>query len=241
MTTNPPDADSLALMRNAIANSKLFARWTPDQIAKLARSASFRRYRRGNVVPTGSGADRQALLTVSGLLEISQTTSGGRRFVMGIVGGGEVAGLIRLFGNPVVEYGYVARDNAAVIHLPCAELMALLDTDPVYWRDLARVVLQRKVDAVAAVLDQVVIGGADYRIAATLQRLGKLFGVHAPQGTRLKLRLSQDDLADMLCVSRQTVNKELRRLEEMGVILCAYNTVTILDSDALHRIVSTGL
>ncbi len=237
MNSSPNDTELQTLVRHAIATCSVFARWSPDRVASLARVANLRRYKRGNVVPTGAGAERQALLTVSGHLEISQTTSAGKRFVMGIVGEGEIAGLFRLLDDPEVGYGYVARDETTVIHLRCADLAELLDAEPTGWRDVARIVLQRQVQAVAAGLDQIVLGGADYRVAATLQRLATLFGVRSAQGTRLKLRLSQDDLADMLCVSRQTVNKELRRLEDMSVIFCAYNTVTILDSEALHQIV----
>lgn len=72
------------------------------------------------------------------------------------------------------------------------------------------------------------------------RRLSILFGVPDGDGLRLRLRLTQDDLADMLCVSRQTVNKELKRLEESGVIASTYKTVTVMDREALERIVRGG-
>lgn len=39
----------------------------------------------------------------------------------------------------------------------------------------------------------------------------------------------------MVAVSRQTVNKELRTLEQMGVINAAYGCVTIHDLEALRQ------
>lgn len=236
MSSEPRPGDFLALIRNALSASRLFSRASPEWIDRLAKASNFRQYRRGDAVSTCIGTADHVLLAVSGLLEISLVAANGRRFVMGIAGPGEVIGLVRLFAETPVKYGYVARENAAVVHMPCSELHTLFDSDPARWRDVCEFAIDRKSQLIGTVLDQVVIGGAEHRIAATLRRLSKLFGVQRQAGTLLKLRLSQDDLADMLCVSRQTVNKELHRLETAGVIGCAYNTITILQPEALSDI-----
>ncbi|AMM23233.1 hypothetical protein AX767_01705 [Variovorax sp. PAMC 28711] len=154
---------------------------------------------------------------------------------MGIFGPGELMGLVRLFDDPLLPYGFVAREPALVAHLPCRGLVAIFDADPLRWKEVTRFALDRQVDTLDTLLNQAVLGRTDCRIAATLQRLGNLFGVQAARETRLRLRLSQDDLADMLAVSRQTVNKELRRLEAAGILRCTYNTLVILDRGALSR------
>lgn len=230
---------SSALTLSALAMSEMFARWPLDLIEQLARSARLRRYERGTHVTTGYGSGRQVLLVVSGFLEVSQSDADGRRFLLGIVGAGQVSGLIRLFGDPPVEYGYLVRERAVVIHLPCEDLVLALNREPLLWRSVTKGVLERHVTVLGSLLDQVVVGSVDQRIAATLQRLAGLFGVKVAGGVRLSLRLSQDDLADMLCVSRQTVNKELKHLEEAGVIATTYNTVTIVDRSALQDIIDS--
>lgn len=52
---------------------------------------------------------------------------------------------------------------------------------------------------------------------------------------RLKLPLSQAELAEWCGVSRETIVKALRELRTAGLIETARKTVTILDFDALHR------
>ncbi|RYF33145.1 MAG: Crp/Fnr family transcriptional regulator [Comamonadaceae bacterium] len=236
MDTKLEANDSVALIRNALGNAEFFADWRPEMLARLVQGAKLRRYERGEQVLTGAGSARQALLVVSGFLEVSQTTSNGRRFVLGIIGPGATAGLVHLCGDVPVEYGHVARERAVVVHFFCDNALAALNSEPTFWNGVAERLLRRHAELVDAVLGQVVLGPADQRIAATLQRLAILFGVQGGEGVRLRLRLSQDDLADMLCVSRQTVNKELRRLEENGVLVCTYNTVTIVDPKGLANI-----
>ena len=50
------------------------------------------------------------------------------------------------------------------------------------------------------------------------------------------LRLSQQDLADMLGVSRQSINKQLGRWEQQGLVRLSYGRVALLDGAALQRL-----
>ena len=47
---------------------------------------------------------------------------------------------------------------------------------------------------------------------------------------------SQGELAERLDVSRQTVNKELKRLEEAGLVASTYSTITIVDPEGLRKL-----
>ncbi len=233
----PPHGDTFAVIEGAVTAAGLFANWPVELVGRMVQSARLRRYDRGASIPTGQGPERRILLVVSGLLEVSQVATAGRRFLLGLIGAGETTGFIRLFGDAAVEYGYFVRERCTVVHLQCEEMLACLGLRPALWQNVAQEVLNRHVRVLGSVLEQVVVGTADQRIAATLNRLALAFGVESSEGVTIRLRLSQDDLADMLCVSRQTVNKELRRLEEAGVIASRYNTVTILNREALAGIV----
>jgi hypothetical protein len=52
----------------------------------------------------------------------------------------------------------------------------------------------------------------------------------------LALRLAQDELGAMLGVTRQSISKELRQLEQAGLIGADYNLITIRDYAGLHRL-----
>ena len=54
----------------------------------------------------------------------------------------------------------------------------------------------------------------------------------------LRLRLSQHDLAAMLGLSRQTINKELGAFVEAGVIALRYRHISVLDTELLRQMAS---
>lgn len=53
------------------------------------------------------------------------------------------------------------------------------------------------------------------------------------------IQLSQEQLAQMLTCSRQTINQELQALEKLGVLKLAFKKIEIIDQEQLHRLAYT--
>jgi CRP-like cAMP-binding protein len=51
----------------------------------------------------------------------------------------------------------------------------------------------------------------------------------------INLRLSQNEIAEMSLLSRQTVNQAIRELEARGLVLAGYNKVVVLDRQRLRE------
>ena len=61
------------------------------------------------------------------------------------------------------------------------------------------------------------------------------WGVGGPEGIDISLRLPQEDLAQLLGVSRQRINQELKSLERQGVLSARYGRIRISDLATLER------
>ena len=70
-----------------------------------------------------------------------------------------------------------------------------------------------------------------------LLSLMAVHGLPRASGVAISLKLSQDEFADMLGRTRQSVNRELKQLERDGVISMTYSHFTIRDKAALKAIV----
>ena len=74
------------------------------------------------------------------------------------------------------------------------------------------------------------------RCARLLLSLVELYGASRPHGYLITLKLSQEEFADMLGRSRQSVNKELRTLESEGLIKTNYSQFIIVDLPTLQAV-----
>ncbi|KIZ41337.1 MULTISPECIES: Crp/Fnr family transcriptional regulator [Rhodopseudomonas] len=75
-----------------------------------------------------------------------------------------------------------------------------------------------------------------HRLAQELWRLAECHGRRTKKGLVIDLRLSQEDLAVMIGVGRQTINRLFKGLEEDGIATTKYTSVTIHDLAAIERL-----
>ncbi|MEZ2298776.1 Crp/Fnr family transcriptional regulator [Variovorax sp. RCC_210] len=219
------------------------------------KSARLERYGRRTQVLAHDRHRRELLVVVSGCLEISSMSSGGRKYVNALLGPGQVAPLVRLLEEVPLAYDYHAHEDSVIVHLPCDAVIAVLDAEPVLWRDVAKLGLQRQRLSIVLLQNQM-LNSVHGRVAATLMSLVHFYGgqgqgpdsatsaTNATNALRPEegeaigplVRLSQTDLAAMLGLSRQTINKELGRLVEEGAIDMRYKRIRIVDAERLARI-----
>ena len=93
---------------------------------------------------------------------------------------------------------------------------------------------RREADEVAGDLAFLDVGG---RVAKKLLELAAAHGVQRPDGTLLELPLTQEGLANMVGVTRESVNRHLSTLRRQGVIAREGRRFLIRDPDGLRRYV----
>jgi CRP-like cAMP-binding protein len=119
--------------------------------------------------------------------------------------------------------------------MPTLLVQKILDDEPGLWKGMAKMLMKQHRVVLDSLLSQGV-GSFQRRLVATIERLAVLYGSDDGKGINLRLRLTQEDLATLLQVTRQTVNQALRALVACGAIRLNYNTITVLDLDALRKL-----
>lgn len=127
----------------------------------------------------------------------------------------------------------VADTRSTVLVAPRVQLEAWLDEHPAHWRDVGRLACS-KLRLMTLAVEDITSLSFEQRLARRLLFSATNFGqVVAASGLRRRLRLPQEYLAQMMGVSRQTVNKALRELERERVLALHYAEIEILNLEAL--------
>lgn len=224
-------AERLAVLRLC----PLFAGWPEARLADLAAIARAETYPRGTEIFARDPEKREAFVIASGEIEVSRGSMAGKKFVLSLQGPHEILAIVRLLAEQPIHYVYSAYEDSVLLHLPCDGLAAILDAEPILWRDIALLMCARQGDSLRQLNIQK-LGSLEQRMAATLADLSRIHGVAGKAGTELALRLPQEQLGAMLGVTRQSVNKLLRGFEAAGLIAVDYNRITIRDPAALDGI-----
>jgi CRP-like cAMP-binding protein len=72
------------------------------------------------------------------------------------------------------------------------------------------------------------------RVAKRLVELAVDHGTPVPEGTRIDLSLTQDDLASWTGATRETVSRALRLMRRLGWIATEGRSITVVDAPALR-------
>ncbi len=131
----------------------------------------------------------------------------------------------------------IADVDSTVVHVPQAELDAILERDPRRYRDIGHLAAAKLRLAFVALEDaaQPLV----VRLARRLLLAAERYGEWHDRTSRV-VDMRQDQLATMLSASRQTVNALLKELEGRGIVRLAYGKVEIADLDGLRRLAHTG-
>jgi len=154
---------------------------------------------------------RGLYVVVTGSLENSLLQQRGRRYVLDYVAPGGAIGLIPALDQNTALTHVRAHDDTVLVLIPGEGLRDLLQRRPELLFTLA-LDLCDNVRRFGAHIERLAMLPLRERVAHALMSLASRYGQHSGRAIDIGLKVSQDDLAGMLSVSRQRVNGELRRL-----------------------------
>lgn len=189
-------------------------------------------------LPHGSVVVRQGdplgclFLVTSGIVRLSSVTAEGREVVVALLGVGEVFGESALLGraSPVDARAVGA---AEVVALPLEHVRDILRHHPGTSGELLRLVASR-LHRTARALEEALVGSVTSRVSGRLCDLAEDHGVRDPEGVRIPLDLTQEELARMVGASREAVNRSMGGLAARGLVRTDGRTIVIPDPEALQ-------
>ncbi|WP_371174632.1 Crp/Fnr family transcriptional regulator [Buchananella felis] len=219
---------------SALANVPLFADLPEDDLQALRAMMHETSLRRGeNLFHEGDPGDRLYILQ-DGKVKLGHTSLDGREKLIAVLGPGEIVGELTLFdpGPRSTTASAVAPTHLLV--LEHTALMAFIDERPALAKLMLRALAQRLRKTNVQLAD-LVFSDVPGRVAKALLDLADQFGSPTEDGMHVPHDLTQEELAQLVGASRETVNKSLAEFVSRGWIRLEGRAVTLLDIERLVR------
>ncbi len=214
--------------RSTIAPT-LFGRLDDNLRAQLRKAAPRRNFADGAIIQQRGDTPTGFWLIEQGRVTVGQFLAEGQFRALAALGPGDSYGELALFSGRRRVVDAVARGTAELLWIDGVRFEAALAQDPASMRRLLGALaeeLQEMLDVVASLRR----GTANRRVAAMLANLAHNGSLAAP------ISINQDEIAELAGVTRATVNKALRELEQAGLITRGYGKITIADMPALQKL-----
>jgi len=218
----------------ALRRAPLFVALDDEAADALSASLQESRLTRGQVLfRQGDRGDRAYVIT-EGKVKLGRTSSDGRENLLAVLGPGQMFGELSLFDPGPRAATATAVTDCVLQSLSHAELLHWLTGRPDVARGLLTQLagrLRRANDVVADLVFTDVPG----RVAKALLDLSNRFGRTADDGVHVNHDLTQEELAQLVGASRETVNKALADFVSRGWLRLEPRSVVVLDVERLKR------
>jgi len=219
-----------------LGHAPLFSVLQPRELHLLASKFYGVRFRRGDVLfRYGEPAERLFLIE-SGKIKVTIPSPAGAELFIGILGRGEIFGELSIIDRGPRAMSARAMEDTEVVALGGDVFWTLLEDHPAFARRLLELVARRLRRADERSQD-LVFFDAPTRLARKLLELAEAHGeAVGNQGEiRISVKVTQEELAQMIGVTRGSVNRLLGTFVDQGWISWNDGCPVLLRPEAVMR------
>jgi CRP-like cAMP-binding protein len=230
------DGSTLQEKRRIFEQHFLLKLLSPCEIDALLSYSHVERYSAGREIFAKGSPGRSMMAVLRGTVSISSLSPEGKKIVFNSVHPGEFFGEIALLDGEERTATATAVEDCELLVLNRRDFMPLLEKHADMCIELLKIVC-RRLRQTSEQVEDVLFRHLGARIAKGLVQLAKSTGRKDLRDAPVELHLTQQDLADIVGGTRESVNKHLSSLEKAGLIETGKSTIVIRRLAALERMV----
>jgi CRP/FNR family transcriptional regulator, cyclic AMP receptor protein len=217
-----------------IRKAPLFSALDDDASHALRASMVALKLNKGQILfKEGEEGDR-LYVVVHGKIKLGTTSADGRENLLSILGPGEMFGELSLFDPEPRTSTATAVTDVRLVSLAHDAVIGLVTSSPQTSLELLRRLAQRLRKS-NEVLADLVFADVPGRVAKAIMDLGERFGVQKEDGLHVNHDLTQEELAQLVGASRETVNKALADFASRGWVKLEPRAVLVTDVERVTK------
>jgi len=213
---------------NIVRSAPLFAALDDDGKQAVLDSMTQEDFHRGSVVFREGDQGDRLFIIASGKIKVGHASGDGRENLLAVLGPGETLGELSLFDPAPRNATATAVAETTLYSLSQQDLYRVLAQRPEVARHLLAS-LARRLRKTNDSLADLVFADVPGRVAKNLLDLAQREGIMVSHG------LTQEELAQLVGASRETVNKALADFAHRNWIRLEARAVLLLDIERLRR------
>ncbi len=183
---------------------------------KIATLCSGRSYPHGTTIFSEGDASDSVFILKKGRVKLISVSGKGTQTILRIVKPDDVFGELFL-AQGERPFTAIAIEDVLATVIPRESFLVLLSSVPTIALNFVRL-LSKRLMKVEKELAEFSHTWSYNRLAKVLLDLCEEHGKQTPMGTQIELRLTHEDLANLIGTTRETVTVQLNKFERMGIL-----------------------
>ena len=196
-------------------------------ISGFWNSIAVTEFKKGKIIVSPEDKLDKVYYLVKGNVKQYVITPTGEKIVIHIFKKDSFFPIALVLGKVTNKYFFEAVTNIKVKVEKAEKVVKMLKSNPKALIDLT-IRLARGIDGLAYRLSQALSENVQKRLISQLKYLSESYGTPSSKGTKIKIPLTHQELANWLGVSRETVTREMKNLSNKKLVEYTYKHITLL-------------
>lgn len=206
----------------------LFQQLGQEKLAALEARCRARKLPRGAPIYLPSDDADGVLLVAEGRVKIGSVTQEGKQTILAFIEPGELFGELSLFGTEKREEYAETVEKSTIVLIPSEVIRQLLAENPEVSLGITKLIGLRR-QRIERRLKYLLFRSNRERLVHLLLELAEQYGQAVPGGVQLKIKLSHQDLANIIGSTRETVTVVLGELQAEGRLQIGRRKIVLTD------------
>jgi len=193
-----------------------FKRQLRDSLVRETVNSRALKVARHDNVYTSGDQGNMVYFIESGQIKLLMLSTDGRECLLAIHSGGDIFGELSLSGLGARLETATAMKATTLKQIPCAHFFECLGRDSLI-EGLVRYLAVRIADQQQVIANLVTVD-SEQRLGQTLLQLARTMGKKDPRSIRIELRISHEELSEMVGTTRPRISLFMQRFHNLGLI-----------------------
>ncbi|KHO24731.1 cAMP-activated global transcriptional regulator CRP [Mycolicibacterium setense] len=221
-------------MNEVLARAGIFQGVSPDAVAALVQQLEPVTFRRGEVVFAEGEPGDTLYIIIAGKVKIGRKSVDGRDSLITLMGPSDMFGELAIFDPGPRTSTVTALTEVKTVVMSRSVLRSWIADRPEIAEQLLRV-LARRLRRTNDNLSDLIFTDVPGRVAKQLLYLAQRFGSRDGTALRVDHELTQEEIAQLVGSSRETVNKALSDFAQRGWIRVQGRSILIDNAERLAK------
>lgn len=189
----------------------------------------------GTSLFTQAAQHTETIIVKRGLVRTYYLSPRGKEVTVGFWSDGDMVGGPDFFDERAHVWSGEAAENSILWLIKGHDLHELSIKVPAI-ADCVIAALSFKLRWVSLLLQNIGTESVRHRLAHLLVSLSDMYGIECEEGIQIRYPFTQEDLASMICATRQWVSMTFRRFQQDGIVRIVKRRLLILDMAKLRAV-----
>ena len=210
----------------------LFERLSDNELRQVEHRSRARSFPPKSPIYLPGDQTRAVFLLAAGQAKICHLTPDGKQSILAFIEPGELFGELAVFDEGRRDEYAEAVENTTVVMIPGEEFERLLAEHPQVSLGVTRMIGLRRRRIERRLKNLLFLSNRD-RLTHLLLELVEQYGRETPDGIELSIKLSHQDLANIIGSTRETVTVVLGEMQAEGLVKVGRRKIVVKQSERL--------